>query len=173
MGKGGEAKSVSRSGEGVGVVGRAASGGDPLRSARRATLDRFLGNIDGKRVTTNWDHELGRPKGVTKPSPGQRPGDGMSIVASALKGRANRWAEWLGPFGAEMGFGVGISQGVALGWVWGRPLAFGHGSRTQGDRFLGRACCSAASPTSNNFEQLRDCGIGPLSRLLAGVGHVS
>ena len=36
------------------------------------------------------------------------------------------------PLQGGMGFWGGVSQGVTLGWVWGRPLAFGHGSRTQG-----------------------------------------
>ena len=36
-----------------------------------------------------------------------------------------------------MRFWGGVPQGVALGWVWGRPLAFGHGSRTHGGRFMG------------------------------------
>ena len=49
-----------------------------------------MGSVDGKRVTTKCDPEPGRPKRVTKPSPGQRPGDGVSIVAAVLKGRANR-----------------------------------------------------------------------------------
>ena len=66
-------------------------------------------------------HEPGRPKGVTISSPRQRPGDGVSFVASALKGRANRWAEWLGPFRAEWDF---------LGWGFPRALpwaGFGEG----------------------------------------------
>jgi len=50
---------------------------------------------------TYWDDERGRPKGVTKPSRGQRPRDGVSIAATALKGRADRLAEWLDPFREE------------------------------------------------------------------------
>ena len=41
------------------------------------------------------------------------------------------------PLQGGMGFWGGVSQGAALGWDWGRPLAFGHESHTQGGRFMG------------------------------------
>ena len=41
------------------------------------------------------------------------------------------------PLQGGTGFWGGVSQGVALGWVWGRPLAFGQGSHTQWGRFMG------------------------------------
>ena len=87
----------------------------------------FMGREDLQILDTYWDHEPGRPKGFTIPSPGRRPRNGMSIVASALKGRADRLAEWLGPFRAECGFWGGVSQGVAGAGFWGRPSAFGRG----------------------------------------------
>ena len=71
-------------------------------------------------LDTYWDHEPGRPNGVTKPSPGQRPGDGVSIIASALKGRAQPAGRLVRPFRAEWGFGVGFPR--ALPWA-----GFGEG----------------------------------------------
>ena len=67
-----------------------------------------------------WDPEPDRPKGVTKPSRGQRPRNGVSIVASALKGRDQSADRLVCPFRAEWDFGVGFPR--ALPWA-----GFGEG----------------------------------------------
>ena len=57
---------------------------------------------------------------MTKPSPGQRPGGSVSIVASALKGRAQSVGRLVRPFRPEWGFGVGFPS--VLPWA-----GFGEG----------------------------------------------
>ena len=86
----------------------------------RAPPFRFMGRGVFRSLDTPWDQEPDRPKGVTKPSPGQRPGDGVSIVASALKGRAQCAGRMARPFRAEWFFGWGFPR--ALPWA-----GFGEG----------------------------------------------
>ena len=75
----------------------------------------FMGRGVFQILDTYWDHEPDRPKGVTKPSRGQRPRNGVSIVASALKGRAQSVGRLVRPFRAEWGFGMGFPR--ALPWA--------------------------------------------------------
>ena len=84
--------------------------------------------IDGKRVAMNCERESGRPQVVTKPSPWQRPGDGVFIVASALKGHTESAGRLAHPFSAESGMGgefPGRCPGLGLGKADG-PSAGGR-----------------------------------------------
>ena len=76
------------------------------------------------------------------------------------------------PLQGGMGKGCGVSQGVALGWVWGRPLAFRHRSLTQGDLSWEAACSflngSRAMNRSKVAEPSRLCQFGLQQRCFWG-----
>ena len=61
-------------------------------------------------LDTHWDHEPDRPKGVTKPSRGQCPRNGVSIITSAPSGR-NGVLGWGFP-GRCPGLGLGKAVGL-------------------------------------------------------------
>ena len=65
------------------------------------------------------------------------PWTGVGAMNQAPGGR-DPIRRWIGlPLQGGMGVGGGVSQGVALGWECGRPLAFGNGSHIYAGRLCG------------------------------------